>query len=70
MQETQVRTWGWEDPLEKEMATYSTILAWKSQDREVWRATVHEVTRVGHNSATEPLPQPPPPLGVIYMHLC
>ena len=29
VQETQVRSLGWEDPLEKEMATYSSILAWK-----------------------------------------
>ena len=29
MQETQVRFLGWEDPLEKEMATYSSTLAWK-----------------------------------------
>ena len=29
MQETRVRSLGWEDPLEKEMATYSSILAWK-----------------------------------------
>ena len=28
MQETQVRSLGWEDPLEKEMATHSNILAW------------------------------------------
>ena len=28
-QETQVRFWGWEDPLEKEMANHSSILAWK-----------------------------------------
>ena len=28
-QETQVRSLGQEDPLEKEMATYSSILAWK-----------------------------------------
>ena len=27
MQETQVQSLGWEDPLEKEMATYSGILA-------------------------------------------
>ena len=27
--ETQVRSLGWEDPLEKEMATHSSILAWK-----------------------------------------
>ena len=31
MQETQVRSLGWEDPLEEEMATHSSILAWKIQ---------------------------------------
>ena len=29
MQETQVRSLGQEDPLEKEMATHFSILAWK-----------------------------------------
>ena len=29
VQETQVQSLGQEDPLEKEMATYSSILAWK-----------------------------------------
>ena len=29
MQETLVRSLGWEDPLEKEMAAYSSILAWE-----------------------------------------
>ena len=29
MQETQVRSLGWEDPMEEVMATYSTILAWR-----------------------------------------
>ena len=29
MWETWVRSLGWEDPLEKEMATHSSILAWK-----------------------------------------
>ena len=29
MQETQVQSLGQEDPLEKEIATYSSILAWK-----------------------------------------
>ena len=28
MRETQVQSLGWEDPLEKEMATHSSILAW------------------------------------------
>ena len=29
MQETWVRSLGWEDPLEKQMATHSSTLAWK-----------------------------------------
>ena len=29
MRETWVRSLGWEDPLEKEMATHSSFLAWK-----------------------------------------
>ena len=29
MQETWVRSLGWEDPLEKEIATHSSILAWR-----------------------------------------
>ena len=29
MQETRVQSLGWEDPLEKEMATHSSILAWR-----------------------------------------
>ena len=29
VQETQVQFLGWEDPLEKEMATHSSKLAWK-----------------------------------------
>ena len=30
VQETRVRSLGWEDPLEKAMATHSSILAWKN----------------------------------------
>ena len=29
MQEPRVQSLGWEDPLEKEITTYSSILAWK-----------------------------------------
>ena len=29
MQETWLRSLGWEDPLEKDMATHSSILAWR-----------------------------------------
>ena len=34
MQETQVQSLGQEDPLEKEMATHSSTLAWKIPWRE------------------------------------
>ena len=45
-QEMQVRSLGWEDPLEKEMAIHSSILAWKNpMDRGAWQVTVHGVTK-------------------------
>ena len=34
MKETQVPSLGWEDPLEKEMATLSSILAWRIPQTE------------------------------------
>ena len=34
MWETQVRSLGWEDPMEKEMATHSTTLSWRIPWRE------------------------------------
>ena len=44
--ETWVRTLGWEDPLEKGMATNSNILAWRTpKDRGAWWATVHGVAK-------------------------
>ena len=43
VQETWVRSLGWEDPLEEGMATHSSALAWRiSMDRGAWRTTVHE----------------------------
>ena len=37
---------GWEDPLEKGMATHSSILAWRiTIDRGAWWATVHRVAK-------------------------
>ena len=45
MQETQVRSLGWENPLEKEMATHSsTPLPGEFQKRGAGQATVHGVT--------------------------
>ena len=74
MQETQVRSLDWEDPLEKEMATHSSVLAWKIP----WKRSLAGYSpwggkRIGHDFATknnkqrkiggsarqiEPLPQP------------
>ena len=34
MQETRAQSPSWEDPLEKDMATHSSILAWKSHGQE------------------------------------
>ena len=34
MQETWVRSLGWEDPLEKEMATHVSVLAWENPGTE------------------------------------
>ena len=46
IQETLVRSLGWEDPLEEEMATHSSILAWRiPMERGAWWATVHGVAR-------------------------
>ena len=46
MQEMQIRSLGWEDSLEKEMATHSSILAWEiPKDRGAWRATFHRVAK-------------------------
>ena len=41
--ETRVQSLGQEDPLEKEMATHSSIRAWKIPG--AWQATVHEVAK-------------------------
>ena len=46
VQETQVQSLNWEDPLEEDMATHSSILAWRiPTDRGAWQATVHGVTK-------------------------
>ena len=54
MQETWVGSMGPEDPLKKEMATHSSILAWKIPwTEEPNRLMVNGVTRVGHNLAAK-----------------
>jgi len=42
----QVQFLGWEDPLEKEMATHSSILIWRIlMDRGSWLGTVYGVAK-------------------------
>ena len=46
VRETWVRSLGWKDPLEKGMATHSSILAWRiPTDRGAWRAAVLGVAK-------------------------
>ena len=47
VQETLVRSLGWEDPLQKGMATHSSILAWKT----LWTRELQSMAlqRVEHN---------------------
>ena len=45
MQETSVRSLGWEDPLEREMTTHSSILAWKIPWKEEPGGLVFRVTK-------------------------
>ena len=53
MRETQVRSLGWEDPLEKEMATHSSILAWRIPwTEEPGRLQSTGLQRVRHDWAT------------------
>ena len=43
-----IQSLGWEDSLEKEIATHSSILAWRiPMDRGAWWATVHGVAKSG-----------------------
>ena len=55
MQEMQARSLGWEDPLEKEMATHPSIVAWKVSDGGAWWAAGHGVakqTRLSNETTT------------------
>ena len=59
MQETRVRSSGQEDPLEKEMATHSSILAWETPWTEEFGGLLSLGSqRVGDDLTTKP---PPPP---------
>ena len=54
MQETWILPLGWEDPLEKEMATHFGILAWEIPWINKPGRLQSMVLRVGHNLATKP----------------
>ena len=50
MQESGVQSLGWEDLLEKEMTTHSSILAWKTPwMEEPGRLQLMGLQRVGHS---------------------
>ena len=49
MQETQFRSLGWEDPLEEEMATHSSTLAWKI----AWTEEPGRLQSMGSQSQTQ-----------------
>ena len=63
MQETQVWSVGWEDPLEKEMTTHSNILTWEiPRTEEPEGLQSMGLQRLGHDLATKP-----PPLWKVYV---
>ena len=66
MQETHVQSLGREDPLEKGMATHSSILVWRIPWIEE-PSRLHGVGRVGHNLATK---SPPPKLFISIKEWC
>ena len=50
LRETWDQSLGQEDPLKKELATHSSILAWRiAMERGIWRATVHGSQEVRHD---------------------
>ena len=53
MQDTWVQSLGWEDPLQKEMATHSSVLAWRSHGQDPGRLQSTGLQRVRHDLATE-----------------
>ena len=54
MRETRAPSQGWEDPLEENMATHFSILAWRiPMDGGAWWAIVHGVTESDTTEATE-----------------
>ena len=68
MQETQVQSLGWEDPLEKGMATHLSILAWRIPWTGEWTEEPGGLQSMGsqgvrHDWVTDAHTDPPAPLG-------
>ena len=58
VQEMQIQTLGWEDPLEKGMTTHFSILAWRIPwSEELGGLQSVGLQRVGHNLVTKPPPE-------------
>ena len=53
MQETQIQSLDWEDSLEKEVATHSSILAWEIPQTKQPGGPQSMESQVRHNWATE-----------------
>ena len=53
MQETQTRSLGQEDPLEKDMATHSNILAQETRGQRSLVGYIHGFARFRHNLVTK-----------------
>ena len=77
MQETQVWSLSWEDPLEKGMATHSSIVAWKTQNGQrslvgysPWGHKASDITEPVTLSHFEPLNEPALELLFLWMMLC
>ena len=49
MQETQVQSLGWEDPMEENMATHSRILTWRIS----WTEQPGGLQSIGHKNQTQ-----------------
>ena len=65
MQEIWIQFLGWEDPLEKEVATTPVSLPGESHGQRSLAAIVHGVTRVGHYLAAKPLRMELPKAGLL-----
>ena len=69
MWETWVQYLGWEDPLEEDMATHSSILTWRIIiDRGAWRTSVHGVTK-SQSDMTEQLKFSPSMVKKLYLKI-